>query len=118
MEKKSMHELDEWSDARTAAIFLRPCTPKHLNEELGPMLTRESGNRPGTRTARSGGWYYARHDLERVRAIMDALGCRALKAAWLFHSIKQLGARGMIAYLGAVLNDKQPKNDKQKRRFQ
>ena len=101
MEKAST--LPEWVDARTAAIFLMPCTPKHLNEEIGPMLTRETGNRPGTRTARSGGWYYHRHDLERVRAIMDALGCRALKAAWLFHSIKELGERGMIQYLGAEL---------------
>lgn len=113
MEKNRMHELAEWSDARTAALFLKPCTPKHLNEELGPMLERESGNRPGTRTARSGGWYYARHDLERVRAIMDALGCRAQKATWLFHSIKQLGARGMIPYLSAVI-DKQAKQTKRK----
>lgn len=108
--------LPEWVDARTAAIFLKPCTPKHLNEELGPMLTRESGNRPGTRTARSGGWYYHRHDLERVRAIMEALGCKPLKAAWLFHSIRELGERGMIAYLGAELE--RTAQQQTKRKFQ
>ncbi len=82
--------LLEWTDARTAAIFLKPCTPKHLNEELGIYLRRESANRPGTRTARSGGWRYHRADLERVRAIMDSLGCAALRAAQHFHAIKRL----------------------------
>lgn len=100
-----MERLAEWNDARSAAIFLKPCTPKHLNEELGPMLRRQSANRPGTRTARSGGWLYHRHDLERVRAIMDALGCRALKAAWLFHSIKILGELEMLPHLTAELDN-------------
>jgi hypothetical protein len=95
--------LPEWCDARAAAIFLRPCTPKHLNEELGPMLYRKTGNKPGTRTAGSGGWLYHRHDLERVRAVMDALGCKPLKAAWLFRSIKVLGERRMLPYLAQEL---------------
>lgn len=98
MERK-MERLEEWSDARTAAIFLAPCMPKHLNEELGPMLERKTGNKPGTRTARSGGWLYHRHDLERVRAIMDALGCRALKATWLFHAMKVLSRRELVPFL-------------------
>lgn len=88
--------LPEWSDARSAALFLKPCTPKHLNEELGIYLRRETGNRPGTRTARSGGWRYHREDLERVRAIMDALGCSALRAAQHFHAIRTLDARELL----------------------
>jgi hypothetical protein len=91
--------LELWVDARTAALYLRPCMPKHLNEEIGPMLTRESANRPGTVTARSGGWRYHRHDLERVRAIMDAVGCKPLKAAWLFHALKQLRKRELVDWL-------------------
>ena len=86
-------------DARSAAIYLKPCTPKHLNEHLGVFLERKTANRPGTRTARSGGWLYAEHDLERVRAIMNALGCKPLKAAWLFHAIKVLEGRGLIPEL-------------------
>lgn len=95
--------LLEWTDARTAALFLKPCTPKHLNEELGPMLNRKSGNGPGARTARSGGWLYHRHDLERVRAIMDALGAKPLRAAQLFHAMKELNTRQMLPHLLAEL---------------
>jgi hypothetical protein len=73
--------------------------PKHLNEELGPLLNRKSGNRFGTHHARSGGWFYHRHDLERVRAIMDSLGCRALKAVWLFHAMKVLSTRNLVPFL-------------------
>ncbi len=98
--------LLEWSDARTAALFLKPCTPKHLNEELGVFLNRESGNKPGTRTARSGGWRYHRDDLERVRAIMDALGCSPLRAAQHFHAIRTLQARELLELLvGAQLDE-------------
>lgn len=96
--------LLEWNDARTAALFLKPCTPKHLNEELGPMLERKSANRPGTLTARSGGWLYHRHDLERVRAIMDSLGAKPLRAVQLFHAMKELNTREMLPYLTAELN--------------
>lgn len=88
--------LPEWTDARTAAIFLKPCTPKHLNEELGPLLRRETANRPGTRTARSGGWRYHRDDLERVRAIMEALGCTPLRAAQHLHAIRTLEDRELL----------------------
>lgn len=91
--------LNVWSDARTAALFLKPCTPKHLNEELGPMLTRESANRPGTRTARGGGWKYHRHDLERVRAIMDATGCAALRAAQHLHVMRVCRDRELVTWL-------------------
>jgi hypothetical protein len=92
--------LNEWSDARTAAAFLKPCMPKHLNEELGGYLTRKSGNRFGTAHARSGGWWYHRHDLERVRAIMDALGgAKPLKAAQLLHAMRTLNNRGALPYL-------------------
>jgi hypothetical protein len=91
--------LLEWSDARTAALYLRPCTPKFLNEELGPFLTRESANRPGAITARSGGWLYHRHDLERVRAIMTTLGYKPLAAARLFGAIKTLEARELLPYM-------------------
>lgn len=93
------HELEEWSDARTAALFLKPCTPKHLNEELGTMLQRESANRPGTRTARSGGWRYHRDDLSRVRAIMDALGCAPLRATQYLHALRVLRDRELIEFL-------------------
>lgn len=96
--------LLEWSDARTAALFLKPCMPKHLNEELGSMLTRKSGNRPGALTARSGGWLYHREDLQRVRAIMDALGKPPLKATQIFHALKELNRRNMIAYLTEELD--------------
>ena len=94
-----MQRLAEWSDARTAALFLKPCTPKHLNEELGPMLRRESANRPGTRTARSGGWRYHRDSLERVRAIMDALGCSALAAARHLHAMRTCDDRQLTEWL-------------------
>lgn len=93
--------LTEWNDARTAAIFLKPCTPKHLNEELGPMLKRESANRPGTRTARGGGWRYHRDDLERVRAIMEAVGCPPLRAAQLLHHMRTLKDRELLEWLVA-----------------
>ncbi len=96
--------LLEWSDARTAALFLKPCTPKHLNEELGTMLRRKTANRPGTITARSGGWLYLRHDLERVRAIMDSLGAKPLLAARLFHAMKELNERQMMPYLLETLD--------------
>lgn len=91
--------IGEWHDARAAAGYLRPCMPKHLNEELGPFLTRESANRPGAVTARSGGWLYHRHDLERVRAIMDQLGYKPLAAARLFHALKRLAELDAIPYL-------------------
>ena len=110
--------LTEWSDARSAAIFLKPCTPKHLNEELGQYLTRESGNTFNTTHARSGGWWYHRHDLERVRAIMDALGCRALKAAWLFHAMKQLHKRQMLDFLSEELATNVKREAAERRRFQ
>lgn len=96
--------LPEWLDARSAALFLKPCMPKYLNEDLGEMLTRKTANRPGTRSARSGGWLYHRHDLERVRAIMDALGAKPAKAVQLFHAMKTLNARQMIPYLTAELD--------------
>lgn len=105
----------DWHDARTAALFLST-TPKHLNEELGPMLTRETGNRPGTRTARSGGWHYHRHDLERVRCIMDALGSKPLKAVQFFHMMKVVEERKLIPYLLEEL-ERNTENE-QKRRFQ
>lgn len=107
--------LTEWSDARTAALFLKPCTPKHLNEELGIYLRRESANRPGTRTARSGGWKYHRHDLERVRAIMDALGCAPLRAAQHFHAIKTMQDRGLLEFM---LEKELDQTIKRERRFQ
>lgn len=94
-----MQRLAEWSDARTAALFLKPCTPRHLNEELGPMLRRESANRPGTRHATSGGWRYHRDSLERVRAIMDALGCAALVAARHFHAVRTLEDRKLLEWI-------------------
>ncbi len=97
--------LPEWSDARSAAIFLKPCTAKHLNEELGHNLTRQSNNRPGTLTARGGGWLYHRHDLERVRAIMDALGCKPARAVWMLFGIRTLGARKMLPYLELTLDE-------------
>lgn len=108
--------LPEWSDARTAAIFLKPCTPKHLNEEIGPFLTRESGNTFNQTHARGGGWQYHRHDLERVRAIMDALGCKALKAAWLFAAMKVLTARQMLPYLSEELRANTQQAAKPRRR--
>jgi hypothetical protein len=110
--------LTEWSDARTAAIFLKPCTPKHLNEELGIYLRRESANRPGTRTARSGGWRYHRDDLERVRAIMDALGCAPLRAAQHFHAIKVLRDRELLELLLAGELEQTLERERNKRRFQ
>lgn len=110
--------LTEWSDARTAALFLRPCTPKHLNEEIGTYLTRESGNTFNQTHARGGGWRYHRHDLERIRAIMDALGCKALKAAWLFHAMKQLSTRNMLAYLNEELSANVKQEAAERRRFQ
>lgn len=108
--------LTEWSDARTAAIFLKPCTPKHLNEELGVYLNRESANRPGSRTARSGGWRYHRADLERVRAIMDALGCAPLRAAQHFHAIKTLRDRELLELVLSAELDLTL--EREKRRFQ
>jgi glycine/D-amino acid oxidase-like deaminating enzyme len=73
--------------------------PKHLNEDIGPFLNRKSTNRLGTQHARGTGWFYHRHDLERVRAIMDALGCRASTAAWLFHAVKVLATRDLVPFL-------------------
>lgn len=94
-----MERLAEWSDARTAALFLKPCTPRYLNEELGPMLRRESANRPGTRYATSGGWRYHRDDLERVRAIMEALGCGAYQATRHLHAIRTCQDRKLLEWI-------------------
>lgn len=111
--------LLEWVDARSAALFLKPCMPKHLNEELGPMLLRKTANRPGTLTARSGGWLYHRHDLERVRAIMDSLGAKPLKAVQLFHAMKELSTREMLPYLLEELESNiQQSADTPRRKFQ
>lgn len=99
-----MSKLAEWSDSRTAAIFLGKCTPKHLNEELGLSLTRRANTRFGT-TARGGGWLYHRHDLQRARAIMDSLGCSASKAVWLLSGIRELGKRAMLAELVLTLDE-------------
>lgn len=110
--------LLEWSDARTAALFLKPCTPKNLNEELGQYITRENGNRPGARSARYGGWWYHKHDLERVRAIMDALGCTPLRAAQLFGQMKVLREREMLPYLLEELSANSQQEAAQRRRFQ
>lgn len=95
-----MQRLPEWSDARTAALFLKPCTVRTLNEEIGKYIKRQSGNRFGTPSnAKSGGWRYFRHDLERVRAIMDALGCPPLRAAQYFHALKVCKDRELIEWL-------------------
>jgi hypothetical protein len=110
--------LPEWSDARSAAIFLKPCTPKHLNEELGVYLRRESANRPGTRTARSGGWRYHREDLERVRAIMEALGCAPLRAAQHLHAIRTLRDRDLLELLLAGQLEQTLEQERIRRRFQ
>ena len=110
--------LLEWSDARTAAIFLKPCTPKHLNEHVGLLVRRESANRPGTRTAKSGGWRYHRDDLERVRAIMEALGCAPLRAAQYFHAIKVFKNRGLLEQLLAGALETTIEQERTKRRFQ
>jgi hypothetical protein len=100
-----MTYLAEWSDARTAALYLKPCTPKHLNELLGGFITRRSGNRPGALTARSGGWQYHRDDLERVRAIMDAFGVTPLDAARTFARIRSLNDQGALVFiLGRALD--------------
>lgn len=107
--------LPEWSDARTAALFLKPCTPKHLNEEVGIFLLRESANRPGARTARGGGWLYHREPLERVRAIMDALGVKPLRAAQHFHAIRTLNEREL---LGLIVGELAAELEPAKRRFQ
>jgi len=93
--------LLEWSDARSAAIYLKPCTPKHLNEEIGTILKRESANRPGTRTARSGGWRYHRSDLVRVREIMDRIGCSPLRAAQHLWAVRRLRAAGVLDWVGS-----------------
>jgi hypothetical protein len=98
-------KLTLWNDARTAALYLKPCTPKYLNDEIGAQLTRQSANRPGAETARGGGWLYHRHDLERLRAIMDALGCNASKAVWLLHGIRTLGKRAMLPHLALTLEE-------------
>lgn len=101
-----MTYLTEWSDARTAALYLKPCTPKHLNELLGGFITRRSGNRPGALTARSGGWQYHRDDLERVRAIMDAFGVTPLDAARTFARIRGLDDKGALEFiLGRALGN-------------
>jgi hypothetical protein len=119
--------LTEWVDARTAAIFLKPCTPEVLNRHLGPMLRRESANRPGARTARSGGWLYHRDDLERVRAIMEVMGCSPLKATQHFHMIRRCQDRKLLEWLlerelmRSVRDDRQLDIDdklKRRRKFQ
>lgn len=110
--------LTDWNDARTAALWLKPCTPKHLNEELGSYLRRESGNKPGTRTARSGGWLYHRADLERVRTIMDALGCAPLRAAQHLHAIKTLRDRALLELLLGAELEQSLERDRAARRFQ
>lgn len=119
--------LDEWSDARSAALFLKPCTPEVLNRHLGPMLRRESANRPGSRTARSGGWLYHRDDLERVRAIMEVMGCSPLKAVQHFHMIRRCRDRKLLEWLlerelvQSIRDDRQLDIDdklKNRRRFQ
>lgn len=94
-----MQRLAEWSDARTAALFLKPCTPKHLNEELGSYLRRESANTFNQTHARGGGWKYHREDLERVRAIMDALGCSALRAAQHLRAMRTCEDRKLMEWL-------------------
>jgi len=99
-----MAKLSTWSDSRTAALYLGKCTPKHLNEELGVNLERRANTVHGT-TARGGGWLYHRHDLERARAIMEALGCSASKAVWLLVGIRQLGKRELLPHLVATLED-------------
>lgn len=91
--------LAEWSDARTAALFLKPCTPKHLNEDVGQYLQRESGNTFNRTHARGGGWRYHRGDLERVRAIMDALGCSPLKAAQHLRAMRTCEDRELTEWL-------------------
>lgn len=98
-------KLEEWNDARTAALFLKPCTPKYLTEEIGVSLERRSSNRHSASSARGGGYLYHRHDLERVRAIMDALGCSASKAVWLLLGIRRLGERAMLPHLSQTLED-------------
>jgi len=108
-----MHTIAEWVDARTAAIFLKPCTPKYFTEQVGPFVERKSSNRPGTISARSGGWLYHRSDLERLRAIMNALGCRAFKAAWILHSVRELNARNLLPYLSQPLSSTAAKEEGQ-----
>lgn len=80
------------------------------------MLRRESANKPGTRTARSGGWLYHRDDLERVRAIMDALGCAPLRGAQILHAIRTLKARELVEWL--VEGQLAETLEREKRRFQ
>jgi hypothetical protein len=97
---RSQPYLPDWSTTQQACIYLKPCTRKSFAEVVGPLLKRKSGNRPGAQYhARSGGWMYAREDLERVRAIMDALGITASDAAKTFHRIKGLEDKGAIEWI-------------------
>lgn len=107
----------EWLDARDAARELGPCTPKHLTEEIGPLITRQSRSLTGARTARGVGYAYARHDIERLRAIMLALGCQPLRAAQILHGIRALGEKGMLAEISAELNSTIAR-ERPRRRFQ
>ena len=92
--------LPDWATTQQACIYLKPCTRKSFAEVVGPFLKRKSGNRPGAQYhARSGGWLYARSDLEPVRAIMDALGVTASDAAKTFHRIKGLADKGAIEWI-------------------
>jgi len=87
--------LTEWNATRHAAQFLR-CMPEYLNDKIGHYFVRRNANREGARTARSGGWLYHRHSLERVRAIMDALGVEARRGAELYHAIRTLRDRELL----------------------
>jgi hypothetical protein len=111
---RSQAYLPDWATTHEAWIYLKPCTRKSFAEVVGPLLERKSGNRPGAQYhARSGGWLYARADLERVRAIMDALGVTASDAAKTFHRIKGLADKGAIEWiLGRVLDHALQTNEK------
>jgi len=54
--------------------------------------------------ARYVGYAYAVHDVERIAAIMAALGCYALEAAKVLWAIRRLGHLGLLAMIEKQLN--------------
>lgn len=90
-----------WLDANDAARALG-ITVKSLTATVGPLLLRESRSLQG-RGARCVGYAYSREDIERVKAVMAALGWSAHEAAKVAWGIRTLGDKGMLRNLETQL---------------
>lgn len=86
-----------WLIGQDAARMLQVTAP-YLTKMLKHYLTHKSTSQRN-RAAFHNGYAYSVADLERVCAIMTALGCSALEGCKILHGVNVLGEKKMLPYI-------------------